>query len=99
MEHLSRLLTCLVHQSLSDSQQSGEGQLNNLIEVGSIFTRFEAIDAADRKKALQAGEDRGGLVRVEELYCNVYERWPFLGKIEVKNLLEDWNKLLSDLWW
>lgn len=99
MEHLSCLFTCLIRQTLSNSQQSGESQLNNLVEVGSVFARFEAVNATNGKKALEAGEDRGSIVCIEELDSDVYKGGPFLGEVVVEDLLEDWDELLSDLGW
>lgn len=73
MKHLPCLLTCLVRQTLSNSQQSWESQLNNLVEVGSVFTRFEAVNATNGKKALEAGENRSGFICIEQLHGDVYK--------------------------
>ena len=65
MQHLPRVLAGLIYQSLSDSQKSREGCHNYLIEVGSILPRFEAVDATNSQQALQAGENRVGIVGIE----------------------------------
>jgi hypothetical protein len=47
MQHFPRILTHFVHQALSNSQKPGESCLDDLIEVGSVFSGFEAEDATD----------------------------------------------------
>ena len=99
MEHFSSLLTCLIYQALSNKQQSRESQLNDFVEVGSVFTRFKAVNATNCKKALQTGKNGSSLVGVKQLYSDVYKGGPFFGKVVVKDLLEDGDELLSNLWW
>ena len=99
MQHLSGILARLVHQSLSNRQKPWESCFNDLIEVGSILPGFEAVDATNGKKALQARKYGGDVVRIEKLSSDVYKAWPFLGEIVVQNLLQYWDELLPNLRW
>jgi len=47
MQHFPGILTHFVHQALSNNQKSGESCFDDLIEVGSVFSRFEAEDATN----------------------------------------------------
>lgn len=98
MKHLSRLLALLCDQLARDGQQPGETGLDDLVEVGPVLsiTCFEPVGPANSQKALQTSEDRGRVVRVQELYREVHKRGPFLGKVPVQNPLQDGDELLPD---
>jgi hypothetical protein len=65
MQHLPSILARIIHQPLPNCQKSGESCFNDLIEVGSILSRFEAVDATNCKKTLQACKNGGDVVRIE----------------------------------
>jgi len=87
VKHFSSILTHFIHQTLSNNQKSREGCLDDIIKVRSTLSRFEAEDATNGQKALQACENRGGIVCVEQLDGDAYERRPLFGEIEVKDFL------------
>ena len=97
MQHFPSILAHLVHQALSNNQQSGEGCFDNLIKICPVFSRLETEDPTNGKETLQACEDRGRIVRVEQLNRDVDKRWPSFREIVMQYLLEDRDKLVSNL--
>ena len=87
MQHFPSIFTHLIDKTLTYSQESWESSLHYLIEVGSVFSRFKAEDATYGEKALEACENRGGIVGIQQLNRDIDESRPFFWKIEVKNLL------------
>lgn len=98
VKHLAGLVALLSDQLIADSKQPGEAGLNDLVEVDSIVAvrGLESVGAADGKQALQASEDGGGVVRVEELHGVVHEGRPLLREVEVQDALENGDQLLPD---
>jgi hypothetical protein len=96
VQHLSCILTRFIDQPLSDFQESGESRVNYLLELDSLV-RLVSIDAADRKKTLEPGEDRGRIIGAEKLYRDVYKGWPLVRKVGVEDLLEYRHELLANL--
>jgi hypothetical protein len=52
VQHFPGILTRLINKTLSYGQKPWKGSLHDLIEVSSIFPRFEAEDATNSQKAL-----------------------------------------------
>lgn len=87
MEHLSGLFARFIYKPLANSQKSWEGRLYDLVEVGSMFSRFETKHSAESKQALQACKDGRGLICIEELERNGDKTGPLLGEVIVEDLL------------
>ena len=98
MQHLTSLVTLLGHQLVAYGEQPREAGLDDLVEVGSVVTLvgLETICPADGQEALEAGQDRGGIVGVEELDGEVQEARPSLREVITQDSLYYRDKLVAD---
>lgn len=59
MKHFSGLVALLIHQLVTDHQQTGKSSLDDSVKWGSGITiaRLEAVGTADGQKALQTSQN------------------------------------------
>lgn len=83
VKHLARLVALLVHQLIADGQHPWEADLDNLVEMHPILALHSLVPegAADGEQALEAGQDRARVIRVEKLGGEVHEARPSTGKV------------------
>lgn len=89
MEHLPCFHARLLDQSIGDIKQQRKGHLNDLIELIFRVCPFEAIHAIEGEHAMQASQDGGGIVGIEEAEGDIEEVWPTAGKVCIQNLGKD----------
>lgn len=98
VKHLTGLVALLVDQLVADGQQTGETGLDNAVKVLPIVAvaGLEAESTADGEQALQAGQNGGGVVGVEQLRGEAHEVGPSTGEIGLEDALDDGDELLAD---
>ena len=98
VKHLTGLLAILVHQLIADSQQSREADFDDLFELRTVVcvAHLIAERTADSEQTLQASENSGGVVGVQQLNGVIHESRPSLGEVEVQDALKNGDKLVAD---
>lgn len=96
-EHLRRLQALLVDKLHTDVEELWEGVLDDLVKIGAVLLRLESVYAANGQHTLQARVDRVGIIRAEQLDCDIQEAGPSLGEVMLEYFLEDGNQLGADV--
>lgn len=98
-QHLARLQILFIHQAITNVEQLRERSLHNFIKVPSIVTQLESVGPTDRKQTLEACEDGGNILRVEQLDGDIDEFGPLLREVTMEDLLEGYDELGADVLW
>jgi hypothetical protein len=64
----------------------------SVVAIGRLVTE----GAADSEQALQTGEDRARVIRVQKLKGEVHKSRPTSGEVILEDSLEDGDELLAD---
>lgn len=98
MQHLTSLVTFLVHQLVTNGQETWEAGLDNLVKVLTIIAlgRLVAERAANSQETLQTSQNGAGIIGIQQLQGEVHEARPAAWEIALQNSLQDRNELLAN---
>ena len=71
--------------------------LDDLIELLPLFSTFEPVHPANSHQALQTSINRIRITGSQQLKCDIQETRPLLGKVMLKNFLQERDKLGANI--
>lgn len=71
--------------------------LHDLIELLPLFSTLEPVHTADSHQALQTSVNGIRITGSQQLKCDIQETWPLLGKVMLKNFLQERDELGANI--